>query len=345
MSGYDGPPPGGLPAPTTRLVGRDREAEEVRRLLGTSRLVTLAGVGGTGKTRLALHVAAEWAADVRWVDLAALEDPDLVPQRVAWALGVPDSPGRPVLPAVVEHLAGRSGLLVLDNCEHLAAACAAVVDRLLRSLPDLRVLATSREPLGVSGEACWPVPPLALPDPDPRTAADLLRSPAAQLLVDRARAASPGFAPTDAEAPAVARLCRRLDGLPLALELAAARLRVLAVPQLLDRLDTDPRLLADRTRTAVPRQRTLLATMDWSHDLLGGGEQRLFRRLSVFPGTFDLDAVEAVGSGAGIARPQVLDLLSGLVDRSLVAVDRGPGGATRYRLLETVRRDAAAKLD
>jgi predicted ATPase/DNA-binding CsgD family transcriptional regulator len=325
-----------LPAEATSLVGRDRELTEIRLVLDQTRLLTLAGPGGCGKTRLALRVAAESAAadpdGVWWVDLGPLDDPDLVPQRLARALGVPESPGRAVTPAVIEHLAGRRGLLVLDNCEHLVDACAALADSLLRALPEVRLLATSREPLGVAGEVSWPVPPLAVPADG--SAGDLVRCPSVALFLERARAARPTFAASPDDLAVVAALCRALDGIPLAIELAAARVRVLSPATLLSRLGEDLGVLADRGRTATARHRTLLATMDWSHDLLTPDERRLFGALSAFAGGFDLAAAEAVGAAVGVAA--VLDALSGLVEKSLVQVD-----GSRFQMLETVRRYAA----
>ena len=338
----------GLPVELTRLVGRDFAVDEVRRLLGHGRLVTLAGPGGSGKTRLALRVArdcvAGFPAGAWWVELGSLEDPELVPERIAAALGVPQAPGRSVTASLIEHLLDRRCLVVLDNCEHLVASCASIADRLLRAAPGLVLLATSREPLGVAGETTWPVPPLALPDLRGAAAArELLRCPSVELFVERATATHPGFAATDADLVAVAELCRRLDGIPLAIELAAARVRVMSPGQILDRLGEDLRLLADRGRTVVPRHRTLLSTMDWSYDLLSGEEQRLFRALAVFTGGFGLAAAETVGSAGPIPAARVLDVLSGLVEKSLVVVDHG--AEARYRMLETVRHYAATKLD
>jgi predicted ATPase/DNA-binding CsgD family transcriptional regulator len=338
----------GLPVELTRLVGRDAAVDELRRLLGHGRLVTLAGPGGSGKTRLALRVASDSAAGfpdgVWWVELASLEDPELVPERIAAALCVPETPGRPVTASIIDHLLDRHCLVVLDNCEHLVASCASIADRLLRAAPGLVLLATSREPLGVGGETTWPVPPLALPDlhgaPSVR---ELLRCPSVELFVERATAAHPGFATSDADIVAVAQMCRRLDGIPLAIELAAARVRVMSPRQIFDRLGEDLLLLADRGRSTVSRHRTLLATMDWSYELLTAEEKRLFRALAVFTGGFGLEAAEAVGSAGPIPAAQVLDLQSGLVEKSLVIVDHG--AAARYRMLETVRHYAAAKLD
>jgi non-specific serine/threonine protein kinase len=331
---------GRLPVESTSLVGRDSELAEVDQLLGQTRLLTLAGPGGCGKTRLALRAAARRAGagdDVWWVELAPLDDPDLVPQWLGRSLGVPESPGRPITPSLIDHLAARPGLVVLDNCEHLVGACAAIADQLLRAAPGARLLATSREPLGVAGEVSWPVPPLVLPDPA-AAEEERARSPAVALFLARARSARPAFRPGPDELAVIANLCRRLDGIPLAIELAAARVRVLSPAALLDRLGDDLGVLTDRGRTAIARHRTLLATMDWSYRLLTPDERRLFGVLSVLPADFDLDTAEALGAAAGI--PSVLDVVSGLVEKSLVVVD-----GSRYRMLETVRRYAAASVE
>jgi hypothetical protein len=279
---------GNLPLETTSFVGRERELREVEGLLGRTRLLTLTGVGGSGKTRLALRAAARlggrFGDGVWWVDLAPLPDANLVPRRVASALGVAESPGRATAELLVEYLKSREMLLVLDNCEHLVEECASLADVLLHACPDVRILATSREPLGVAGEVSWPVPPLALPDVGRgRTPDDLLRFEAVGLFVERAGAVVPGFVLTEEDAPAVADLCARLDGMPLAIELAASRVRILSVGQILERLDDRFRLLRG-SRTATPRHRTLGATIDWSHELLSEKEKILFRRLSVFAG-------------------------------------------------------------
>ena len=322
---------GGLPAPPrTSLVGRGAEVDAVVQALAAGRLVTLTGPGGVGKTRLASAVltgARALAPDgAWWVQLASLQDPALVGQNLAVAVGTE----RKEVAAVVERLRPAEGLVVLDNCEHLIAACAQVVDELLDSCPHMRVLATSREPLGVVGETIRPVPPLALAAP-----ADGTPSPAAQLFAERARAVVPDVDLADAEV--VAALCRRLGGLPLAIELAAARIRVLSPRQILAGLDDVFRLLVGGPRTAPERQRTLRATLDWGHQLLPGAERTVFRRIAVFPGGFDLRAAEAVaGCGGDVPREDVLELVSALVDRSLVSVDRG-GTAVRYRLLPPVR--------
>ncbi|HEX2165183.1 MAG TPA: LuxR family transcriptional regulator, partial [Thermoanaerobaculia bacterium] len=336
-----------LPADLTRLVGREREVAEVRRLLAEERLVTLTGAGGIGKTRLALAVAADasgFADDVRWVDVAAVGEPQLVPQHVAAACGVWDGAAASAVDLLVGALAPESLLLVLDNCEHLVEASALLVDRLLRSCPRLRVLATSREALGIAGEQAWLVPPLALPPEDETArAGDVLAAAAVELFVERARGARPGFLLADEDAPTVAQICRRLDGLPLALELAAARIKVLAPRELARRLDDAFALLTGGARTAPPRHRTLRATLDWSYRLLDEAERSVLRRLSVFLGAFDLEGAEAVAAGEGVEREAVLDLVAALVDRSLLTVESVAGRA-RYRLLETVRRYATERL-
>ena len=341
-------PRGNLPAETSSFVGRERELSEVRALLAGTRLLTLTGPGGCGKTRLALRAAREAAGGFGgawWVELASLSDPGLVEQAVAGALGVREAPGRSLLGACAERLGSGGALLVLDNCEHLVGACAALAEALLRACPDLKVLATSREALGVAGETVWPVPALSLPPPE--EAADpgaLARYEATRLFLERAAAAAPGFGLTERSAAEVSRVCRRLDGIPLAIELAAARTRVLSVGQIAERLEGALRLLTGGSRTASPRQRTLRATMDWSYGLLPEGERALFRRLAAFSGGFTLEAAEEVCSGEGVERGEVLDLLSRLVDKSLVVVDRR-GGEPRYGLLETVRQYGRERLE
>ena len=340
--------PNNLPRQLTSFIGREREMAEVRRLLSTTRLLTLTGSGGCGKTRLALQVAADlveaFAEGVWFVDLAPLSDPALVPQTVAATLRVREEPGRPILITLSEYLQPRHLLLVLDNCEHLVGACAELAQALLRACPHLQILATSREPLRIGGETTWRVPSLSLPD--------LLRLPlveslaeyeAVRLFTDRAEVVLPGFLVTDQNALAVAQVCHRLDGIPLAIELAATRVKVLPVHQIAARLDDRFRLLTGGSRTALPRQQTLRAVMDWSYILLSEKERTLLRRLSVFAGGWTLDAAEAVCSGNRIETVEVLDLLAQLVDRSLVAVDREDAEA-RYRLLDTVRQYAREKL-
>jgi predicted ATPase/DNA-binding CsgD family transcriptional regulator len=339
---------GNLPLETTSFVGRERELGEVEGLLGRTRLLTLTGVGGSGKTRLALRVAgglgASFGNGVWWVELASLSGPELVQKKVASALGVADSPGRQTSRLLVEYLESKEVLLVLDNCEHLVEECAELADVLLRTCPDVRILATSREALGVAGEVSWPVPPLSLPDTQRgQTMEHLLRCEAVGLFVERAGAVAPGFALTGENGQAVANLCARLDGMPLAIELAASRVRMLSVGQILGRLDDRFRLLRGN-RTSVPRHRTLEAAIDWSHELLSEKEKILFRRVSVFAGGWTLEAAERVCSGDGLGEDEVLELLSGLVDKSLVVAVGGDGG-TRYRMLETVRQYASDKLD
>ena len=338
-----------LPADASSFVGRGRELGELGTLLGHTRLLTLAGTGGAGKTRLALELArgveASYADGAALVELAAVSDPQLVPDAVAAALDARALPGQDVVDAVVEFLAPRTLLLVLDNCEHLLWASAALVDTLLRAAPGLTVLATSREPLRVGGEVVFRVPSLAIPDPEQLQApGDLLRYEAVRLFVERAVAAAPGFALDGENAVDVARICFRLDGLPLALELAAGRIGALSPAALAERLDDRFRLLRSGSRAAPTRQQTLAATLQWSHDLLEPDERMLLRRLSVFAGGFELGAVEAVCPGAGLDRAESADVLARLVEKSLVAVDEG-GRERRYRLLETVRLYARERLD
>jgi predicted ATPase len=278
------------------------------------------------------------------VELAPLSDPSLVPQAVASALGVREQPGRPLTETLSEYLASKKVLLVLDNCEHLIEACAELAESLLRSCPELRVLATSREALGIAGEVTRPVPSLSLPDLRrmPNTES-LSRYESARLFVERTEAVKPTFALTEQNAPSVAKICYQLDGIPLAIELAAARAKVLSVEEISERLEDCFGLLTVGSRTALPRQRTLHATMDWSYDLLPEQERILFRRLSVFAGDFTLEAAELVCAGEDLRSDEVLNLLSHLVDKSLVLVAEQDGEA-RYRLLETVRQYGWEKL-
>jgi len=324
------------------FIGREKELAEVRRLLEDTRLLTLTGVGGCGKTRLALAAAEELMEtfeDGVWlVDLAPLSAPSLVPQAVASTLGLREQPGRSLTVALSNYLASKQVLLVLDNCEHLIETCAELAESLLLSCSELRVLATSREALDMAGEVAWPVPSLSLPDLRRMPNIDSLsRYESARLFLDRAEAIKPTFALTEQNAPSVAKICYRLDGIPLAIELAAARTKVLSVEEISERLDDCFGLLTTGNRTALPRHRTLHATMDWSYELLSEQERILFRRLSVFSGGFTLKAAESVCAGEHLERNEVLDLLSHLVDKSLVMV-RENGGQTRYRLLETVRQ-------
>ena len=339
--------PNNLPQQLTSFVGREAELAAVKDALSGTRLLTLFGIGGVGKTRLSLQVAADVVASypdgVWFVELAPIGDARLVPQVVASALGVREDAGRPVLDALLQHVRDRTLLIVLDNCEHVIDACATLVHQLLQAAPGVRIVASSRERFNIAGEAVHAVPPLAIPSsgtaPSP---ADAAASEAVQLFVERARSILPAFALTDRNLPAVVEICRRLDGIPLALELAAARLRALPVEEIAARVDDRFRLLASGDRTALPRQKTLRALIDWSHDLLSEPERVLFRRLAVFAGGFTLDAVESVARDGAIAEGDVLDLLAGLVDKSLVTLDADAG---RYGMLETVRQYAMEKLD
>jgi predicted ATPase/DNA-binding NarL/FixJ family response regulator len=337
-----------LPVHPTSFVGRGYEISELIRLLDRTRLLTLTGAGGVGKTRLAMQTAAEVAdhyPDGVWVvKLASLIDPNLVVHEVASTIGVRERPDRPLVDALVEFFRPRHALLLLDNCEHLIESCAELVNRLVHACPELIIMATSREPLNVQGETAWRVPSLAVPDPHRLPPPErLARYDAVELFVDRATSALPTFRLTEQNAPAVARICHWVDGIPLALELAAARITVLSPEQIAARLDNLFRLLTAGSRTALPRQQTLRATVDWSYDLLSVPEQRLFNRLSVFAGGWTLEAAEEIGAGADIAEGDVLELLGKLVAKSLVlAEDRG--AAVRYRLLEPMRQYAAEHL-
>ena len=341
--------PDNLPLQLTSFVGRERELAEAACLLLTTRLLTLTGAGGSGKTRLALEVASQllkgFPGGAWLVELAALSDPELVPQVTASTFGVREAPGLDLTEMLVDTLKPRHVLIVLDNCEHLIEACAQLAEKLLRACPRLRILATSREPLRIAGELIWLVPGLSLPDLGQlRRTESLLRYEAVQLFTERAKAVLPTFEVRVDNAAALAQVCRRLDGMPLAIELAAARVRVLSVEQIASRLDDSLRLLAGGHRTDLERHQTLKATLDWSLDLLSERERRSFRRLAVFAGGFSLEAAEAVCAGEGIEQDEVLDRLTALVDRSLLIVDKQPGRAPRYRLLEPIRQYSEEKL-
>ena len=339
--------PNNLPQQLTSFIGRGKELAEIRALLGGTRLLTLTGAGGSGKSRLSLQAAADvldqYEGGVWFVKLASLTDPALVPQTVADALGVSEEAGKASVRTLTDWLRPRRLLLVLDNCEHLIAACAALAAELLRACPGVHLLASSREPLGVAGEQAYRVPSLSLPDPKKgETAVALSQYEAVSLFIERARAVRADFAVTDANAPAVAQVCFRLDGIPLAIELAAVRVRSLSVEDINARLNDRFRLLTGGARDMLPRQQTLRALIDWSYDLLTEQEKTLLRRLSVFAGGWTLAAAEAVGPGEGatggvIEDWEVLDLLTSLVDKSLVVYEEGADGGARYRLLETIR--------
>jgi predicted ATPase/class 3 adenylate cyclase len=333
--------PNNLRLQLSSFIGREHAIAEVKESLSRARLVTLTGAGGSGKTRLALKVAAEgldkYADGVWWVDLGSLADLQLVPQTVASVLSIPEQPGRRLVDTLVDHLHDRTLLLVLDNCEHLLSACAELTDALLRHCPSLRILVTSREGLGIAGETLYPVPSLSVPG-QRTTSLDRLRQyEAVQLFTERSTAVLASFRVTQRNADAVAQICRRLDGIPLAIELAAARVKVLPVEQIASRLDEQFRLLTGGSRVALPRHQTLRAAMDWSHNLLSEQERAMLRRLSVFAGGWTLEAAEAVCAGSDLAPSEVLDLLTHLVDKSLVIAEEHDGKG-RYRFLETVRQ-------
>ena len=329
-----------IPAPLTPLIGRDGRVEAAWGALQSTRLLTLTGTGGSGKTRLAIELGSR-AQAAAWVELATLTDPRILAEHVAEMLGLSDRSGKPSFTHIIERYSASPMLLVLDNCEHVVEAAAAFVTHILRDCPVMKVLATSREALGVCGERTLPVPPLSLPQDDTLEAA--AAADAIALFVERARDVRSGFELTSRNAAAVARICRRLDGIPLAIELAAARVRALDPEQLAERLDSSVGLLETGSRTALPRHRTIRETLDWSHRLLSPDERMLLRRLSVFTGSFSLDAVESVCASAGETSGALVDCVTALVDKSLLVYDPGDTG-TRYRLLETVREYAAEQL-
>ena len=339
---------GNLPAEPNSFVGRERDLEELALLLNAVRALTLCGPGGIGKTRLALRLAQEMVPgfpDGTWlVELADTADPGLLPGRIASALGIREEADSPLAETLIEALRPRQLLLVLDTCEHIVDACAALVQQLLAGCPQLRLIATSREPLRVRGETVWRVPPLAVPAvPAGLSVSQLAEHEAMRLFAERAAAASPGFALSADNAAAVARLCQMLDGMPLAIELAAARVRALSIEQIAVRVADRFQLLATGDRTAPPRQQTLRAAVDWSYELLTEPEQILLRRLSVFAG-WNLEMAEEVCADEAIPAGQVLDLLAALIDKSLVTLDTELDGHARYRLLDTIKEYAADRL-
>jgi predicted ATPase/DNA-binding CsgD family transcriptional regulator len=340
---------GNLPAEVTSFVGRRHELAEVRERLQHSRLVTLTGVGGVGKTRLALRVAADVHrafSDGTWlVELAALSEPDLITHSVLAALGFRDHASGTSLDVLSEVLADRQLLLVLDNCEHVLDACAVLADVLLKTCPQIRILTTSRQPLRIAGEHCVEVEPLGAPDPHGvLTQTTVVGNDAVTLFVERATAVHPGFHIDDQNASLLASICRRLDGIPLALELAAGKLRTMSVEQLLHRLDSRYDLLVGGSRAALPRQQTMRALIDWSFALCTPTEQLMWARLSVFSDGFNLDAAEEVCVDASIPASAVCDTVEGLVDKSIVSIRRGQARLP-YRLPETLREYGAERLE
>ena len=346
-----GPPgvmtPGWLPAETTSFVGRESELATIYDLLGLSRLLTLTGPSGSGKTRLAIRAGAQESGrfpDGVWlVELAPVTAPDLVTAVVASAVGVREEPDRPLADTITLYLRGRQALLIIDNCEHVLDAAAALINGLLRNCPSLRILATSQSRLNVAGEATWPVPPLTVPPAAEEDPLVIAEAESVRLLCDRAGLARPGFSLDAGNAGAVGEICRRLDGIPLALELAAARLNALTARQLAARLDDRFRLLSGGSRGGLPRHRTLQAAIEWSHDLLSEAEQVAFRRLAVFAGGSTLEAAEAVLPDAKLPAEAVIETVSALVDRSLLTTEERYG-SMRYGMLESVHQFAREQL-
>ena len=350
--------PNNLPAQLTSFIGREKEISEVKQELRGHRLVTLTGSGGTGKTRLSLQVVSElldqFPDGIWFIELAPLSDPELIPQTILSTIGLNEQAGKPAIELLKEYLRDRRSLIVLDNCEHLIDASAKVTDILLNAAPDLKILASSREALGVRGELSYPVPSLSSPDINNLPVAEKLSQyEAVRLFIDRASLVSPNFIVDKDNAPFIAQICHRLDGIPLAIELAAARVKMLSVEQISNRLDDRFRLLTGGARTALPRQQTLRALIDWSYDILSANERLLLCRLSVFAGGWTIEAAEEICAGEGIDSYDVLELLTQLVNKSLVVVIEKPQtnlkplssrGDLRYRMLETIRQYGHEKL-
>jgi non-specific serine/threonine protein kinase len=344
-----GRPEHNLPRTLSSFVGREGELLALRQLLSTTPLLTLVGTGGVGKTRLALELVrsrvTSYADGVWVVELAPVVDGAVIPAAVATALGIRDAVTRNVIGALVDHLRGKELLLVFDNCEHQVDACARLAAHLLRKCPRLQIVATSREPLAVEGEMAWRVPPLDLPDsPERLSPEQMLSTASVRLFVERVHAVNQSFVLSEANAQAVARICVGVDGIPLALELAAARAQVLTVEQLAERLEYDSGTLGRAVRTGLPRHRTIRATIDWSHELLDDREQVLLRRVSVFAGGWTLAIAESICPGPEIRADEVLELLTGLIDKSMALVDASDNVA-RYRLLEPIRQYAMERLE
>jgi predicted ATPase/DNA-binding CsgD family transcriptional regulator len=343
------PTPNNLPAELSSFVGREPQLAELRRLLRRSRLITLTGPGGAGKTRLALHLAAgilnHYPDGVWLVELASLADARLLDQTVATACRITEKSKRPLVEALLEGLGTRRVLLVLDGCEHMVDPCASLTTRLLRSCPKLTILVTSREPLGVSGELIWRTPSLSVPAPEDASRPELvLASEAVRLYVERAQLVRPDFQLDDSVSAPVAQICARLEGIPLAIELAASLARVMTTKEILERLRDRFRLLTGGSRNALPRHQTLRQAVDWSYGLLGPAEKALLARLSVFAGGFDLAAAEAVAQEEPLDPGGVLPILSRLVDKSLVSAEAADSSSTRFRMLDTIREYALEKL-
>ncbi len=338
--------PNNLPVQLTNFIGREREMEEAKRLLEGTHLLTLTGTGGTGKTRLSLQVGADlfdkFPDGVWFVEFSTIDDPLLVTETVASALDVRQEPDRQLVTTLTNFLRAKNLLLILDNCEHVVAACARLAEVLLRACPHLRILASSREALGIAGEKAWSLPALSMPDRwrdivgGPDAIERLTQYEAVRLFIERAIVARPAFSLTNENAPLIAQICWRLDGIPLAIELAAARTKVLTLQQIAERLDDRFHLLTTGSRTAEPRQQTLRSLIDWSHDLLSDSEKRLLRRLSVFARGRTLEAIEDVCSGDGLEKWEIVDLLTQLVDKSLVTVEKSPEFGARYFMLESL---------
>ena len=336
-----------LPLNLTSFIGREKEISEIKAKLEESRLLTLIGPGGTGKTRLSIQVGMEVISNqpngVWMVELAPISDPALIPQTVASIFGLREGPGKTLLDQINDYLRAKSLLLILDNCEHLVESAAKFTDDILKACPQIKILASSREALGVPGEKTYRVPSLLMPDDENESLDAISKYEAVQLFIERATAANPKFELTKKNGSSIAQICRRLDGIPLALELAAARAKVLSVEQIAERLDDRFRLLTGGSRTALPRQQTLRAMIDWSYGLLSEPEKALFRRLAVFEGGWDLESGEKVCSGNGVDEYEVLDLMTQLVDKSLIIADEKDGNV-RYHRLETIRQYAREKL-
>ena len=336
-----------LPLELASLIGRRQDTAEVLRSLSRTRLLTLTGAGGIGKTRLALRAVADvvgtYAHGVWLIELAGIPDGALIPQAGATIFGVREASGMGLVEQLVQALAPKHALLLLDNCEDILPACAELASKLLRACPDVSILATSRESMNIAGELCFSVPALGTPGPT-APASEIAESEAVELFVERAQAALPGFMITDRNGPALAQICRQLDGIPLALELAAARIKVLAPEEIASRLEERLPLLTSGSRSAPRRQQTIRAAIDWSYDLLTEQERAVFERLAVFAGGWTTGAAEAVLGANGIAESDVLDLLARLAGKSLILIDQSDNGLARHRLLETIREYARERL-